>query len=109
MVGVSLVRVRCGRAVVAGIADEVAIDVVFRSELRSDVPVLAISGTLDSRTPPSNAEEALAGFSQVHHLLIVGGAHDDDLLIATDAIGEAIVRFLETGDPGTERVQLPPL
>jgi hypothetical protein len=68
-----------------------------------------ISGTLDSRTPPSNAEEALSGFSHVHHLLIVGGAHDDDLTIATGAIGEAIVRFLETGDPGRERVELPPL
>jgi pimeloyl-ACP methyl ester carboxylesterase len=79
----------------------------FRVELRSDVPVLAVSGTLDSRTPPSNAEEALAGFPHVRHLRIVGGAHDDDLLIATDAIGEAIVRFLETGEPGTDRVELP--
>jgi pimeloyl-ACP methyl ester carboxylesterase len=81
----------------------------FRSELRSDVPVLAISGTLDSRTPPSNAEEALSGFSDMHHLLIVGGGHDDDLLISKDAIGEAMVRFLQTGDPGTERVELPRL
>jgi pimeloyl-ACP methyl ester carboxylesterase len=81
----------------------------FRGELRSDVPVLAISGTLDPRTPPTNAKEALSGFSHVRHLSIVGGAHDDDLLIATDAIAEAIVRFLETGEPGSERVVLPRL
>ena len=43
------------------------------------------------------------------HLLIVGGGHDDDLLIAADAIGEAMVRFLKSGDPGRERVDLPPL
>jgi hypothetical protein len=29
----------------------------FRSVVRSDVPVLFISGTLDARTPISNAEE----------------------------------------------------
>lgn len=81
----------------------------FRGALTSDVEVLAVSGTLDSRTPPSNAEEALAGFSKMHHLLVVGGAHGDDLLISSDAIGDSMVRFLRTGDPGAERVVLPSL
>ena len=38
----------------------------FRAPLRSDVPVLFISGTLDARTPISNAEEYSKGFSKQH-------------------------------------------
>ncbi len=81
----------------------------FREPIESTIPVLAISGTLDSRTPPSNAEEALSGFADMHHLLIVGGGHDDDLLISSTKIGQAMVDFLRTGDPDIERVELPKL
>src|SRR5215204_3224449 len=35
----------------------------FRAPLKSDVPVLFISGTLDARTPVSNAEEYRTGFT----------------------------------------------
>ena len=44
----------------------------FRSPVRSDVPVLFISGTLDARTPVSNAEEYRAGFTNSTHLIIEG-------------------------------------
>ena len=81
----------------------------FRSPLESTVPVLAVSGTLDVRTPPSNADEVLAGFADGGQLKIVGGGHGDDLLVATPAIAEAMVRFLRTGDAGRERIVLPSL
>lgn len=81
----------------------------FRSPLESAVPVLAVSGTLDIRTPPSNAEEVLVGFSDSAHLIIDGAGHGDDLLISTPEIAEAMVRFLISGDPGRERIVLPPL
>jgi pimeloyl-ACP methyl ester carboxylesterase len=47
----------------------------FRSPISSKVPVLFVSGTLDAHTPPSNAREVLAGFSNGRHILIEGGAH----------------------------------
>ena len=81
----------------------------YRGPLASDVEVLAVSGTLDSRTPPSNAVEALAGFSRWKHLQIVGGAHGDDLLIGTRGIAAAMARFLEMGDAGVTEIVLPPL
>lgn len=78
----------------------------FRAPLHSRVPTLFVSGTLDPRTPPSNAEEVARGFPNAHHLLIEGGAHDDDLLISSPRIGEIIQRFLAGEDIGTERVRL---
>jgi pimeloyl-ACP methyl ester carboxylesterase len=78
----------------------------FRSNLMSDVPVLAVSGTLDMRTPPSNADEALAGFSDYAHLIIENAAHGDDLLIGSPEIAEAMARFLATGEAGRERISL---
>ncbi len=81
----------------------------YRGPLEAAVPLLAVSGTLDSRTPPSNADEILTGFSNGSHLKIVGGGHGDDLLIATPEIAEAMVRFLRTGDAGRQRIDLPSL
>lgn len=81
----------------------------YRSRIESNVPVLAVSGTLDLRTPPSNVEEVLEGLENGAHLLIVGGGHGDDLLIGTPEIAAAIVRFLETGDAGVEEIVLDPL
>ena len=49
----------------------------FRSPLRSEVPVLFISGTLDARTPVSNAEEYLTGFTNGTHMIIEGAVHSD--------------------------------
>ncbi|HZI66253.1 MAG TPA: alpha/beta fold hydrolase, partial [Thermoanaerobaculia bacterium] len=47
----------------------------FRAPLRSNVPVLFVSGTLDAHTPPANAKEVLAGFPNGRHLLVEDGAH----------------------------------
>src|SRR6185503_11644771 len=49
----------------------------FRAPLKSDVPVLFISGTLDARTPVSNAEEYRKGFSNSTHIIIEGAVHSD--------------------------------
>lgn len=80
----------------------------FRSPLRADVPVLFISGSLDVKTPPENAEEILAGFPNGRHLLIEGGSHDDDLFLSSPRIAEAMLSFLHGGEP-PRRIELPPL
>lgn len=79
----------------------------FRSPVRSDVPALLISGTLDARTPPENAGEVLAGFSRGSHVVIEHAGHAD--LFAPPEIHRAIAAFYRGEPPQLSRLQLPPL
>lgn len=81
----------------------------FRAPIHSTVPTLFVSGTLDPRTPPTTAEEVARGFPNGRHLVIEGGAHDDDLLISSPRIGDLMLRFLSGEDVGTQRIRLPSL
>jgi pimeloyl-ACP methyl ester carboxylesterase len=96
------IRARCASWPVTDLGDD------YRSPLQSNVPVLFISGTFDARTPPVNALEAARRFTNASHFLIEGGGHDDDLLIATPRIGEAIARFLRDGGVPVKGVTLAP-
>lgn len=78
----------------------------FRAPVRSSAPTLFISGTLDGRTPPSNAVEVASGFSRFHHLVLDGASHDDDLLLSSPRIGEVILRFLRAEPISTEHVEI---
>lgn len=66
----------------------------FRAPVHSDVPALFISGTLDGRTPISNAEEYAAGFPNAHHLILEGAVHSDPLFLSSPKIGETMIAFL---------------
>ena len=81
----------------------------FRAAVRSDVPVLFISGTLDVRTPFENAEEVAAGFPNGRHLVIEGGSHDDDLFLSSPHIVAAMRIFFARGTPDVTRIALPPI
>jgi pimeloyl-ACP methyl ester carboxylesterase len=70
--------------------------------LASSVPALFISGELDSRTPPGNAEEVRRGFRASAHLIVQGGGHDNDLFLATPAILDRIEDFLADKIPKDE-------
>jgi pimeloyl-ACP methyl ester carboxylesterase len=72
----------------------------FRAPLRSDVPVLFISGTLDARTPISNAEEYRKGFTNSTHIIIEGAVHSDPLFLSSPKIKEGMLEFLR-GQPVT--------
>jgi pimeloyl-ACP methyl ester carboxylesterase len=72
----------------------------FRAPLQSDIPVLFISGTLDARTPVSNAEEYRKGFAKSTHLIIVGAVHSDPLFLSSPKIKEGMMEFLR-GQPVT--------
>lgn len=73
----------------------------FRAPLRSDIPVLFISGTLDARTPISNAEEYRKGFPNSTHIIIEGAVHSDPLFLSSPKIKEGMMEFLR-GQPVTE-------
>lgn len=82
---------------------------IFRSPVRSNVPVLFISGTLDARTPVSNAEEYRAGFSQSTHLIIEGAVHSDPLFLSSPKIKDGMLDFLKGLPVSTTRITLPPM
>ncbi len=66
----------------------------FRAPLRSDIPALFISGTVDGRTPISNAEEIAKGFTNHQHLIIRGASHGGDLFTSSPVIVESVKLFL---------------
>jgi pimeloyl-ACP methyl ester carboxylesterase len=81
----------------------------FRAPLKSDVPVLFISGTLDARTPISNAEEYRKGFSNSTHMIIEGAVHSDPLFLSSPKIKEGMMEFLRGQSITTIRIQAPPM
>lgn len=81
----------------------------FRAPLRSDVPVLFISGTLDARTPVSNAEEYRPGFTNSTHMIIDGAVHSDPLFLSSPKIKDGMMEFLR-GEPVTvTKIAAPPM
>lgn len=81
----------------------------FRAPVRSQVPVLFMSGELDGRTPAANVEELLPGFPHGHHVVIENTAHGDHLLLSTPETGKVMVDFMRGAPVGTERLAAPPL
>jgi pimeloyl-ACP methyl ester carboxylesterase len=81
----------------------------FRAPLRSDVPALFISGTLDARTPVSNAEEYRAGFANSAHLVIEGAVHSDPLFLSSPKIKDVMLDFLLGRPVTTTKLTATPL
>lgn len=80
---------------------------VFRGPLQSEVHALFISGTLDGRTPVSNAEEMLAGFPNGKHVVIENVGHGDDLFVASPQILDAMKAFMKGDALPVSRIALP--
>jgi pimeloyl-ACP methyl ester carboxylesterase len=81
----------------------------FRSIVRASVPVLFISGTLDARTPISNAEEYRAGFPNSTHLIIEGAVHSDPLFLSSPKIKDVMLEFMKGQQVSTTRITLQPM
>lgn len=80
----------------------------FRSIIRSNVPVLFISGTLDARTPIANAEEYRVGLPASQHLILEGAVHSDPLFLSSPRIKDIMLEFLKGQPLSTTRIRLPP-
>ncbi len=81
----------------------------FRAPVQSNIPVLCISGDMDVRTPPSNAEAVLKGFPNGHHVIISRAGHDDDLWISSPKIAECIIAFFQGRPIPYHRIELRPI
>jgi pimeloyl-ACP methyl ester carboxylesterase len=81
----------------------------FREPVRSDVPALLVSATLDVRTPPEDAAEVGGRLSRSTLLTVEGPGHGDDLL-AVPEVRAAVREFLRGGAAAAPRpIVLPPL
>jgi len=73
-----------------------------------DVPVLAISGSIDMRTPTSNAASVVAQFPQGHLLVVPGVGHS---VLTSDPSGcavKAVQLWLSGATPPTRCAPAPP-
>jgi pimeloyl-ACP methyl ester carboxylesterase len=66
----------------------------FRTPLRSSLPTLFLSGSLDGRTPISNAEAIKDGFPNSAHIIVEGAGHADTLMFNPE-IQMLMVKFLK--------------
>ena len=82
---------------------------MFRSPVKTHIPALFISGTLDVRTPPSNAEEVRRGFRNSEHLIIEGAVHSDPLFLSSPKIKDVMLEFMKGQKVSTTRITLEPL
>ncbi len=81
----------------------------FRAPLQSAVPILMVSGDLDLRTPPENAERLAQGLTQAGHLRIANALHDDDLWLSHPEISTILQNFFAGTTPLDQQLQaLPP-
>jgi pimeloyl-ACP methyl ester carboxylesterase len=78
----------------------------YREPLISSVPVLFVSGTLDSHTPPYQAEEVRWGMPHAAHLIVENAGHED--LEPNEEVQAVIGDYLAGKDVSARRVALPP-
>ena len=78
------------------------LDDVFRTPVQSDTPTLFCAGTLDGRTPVSNAKAALRGFPNGQLIVVEGMGHDEPVLLL-----DTFMAFLKHREIDVERVALP--
>lgn len=91
---------------VAGMRPTLDLGDDFRASLRSSVPTLFISGTLDGRTSPTEALEELKGLRNGRQLLVENGGHN--IFEADTRVADAVVSFFRGGDvPSTIRLAPP--
>jgi pimeloyl-ACP methyl ester carboxylesterase len=77
----------------------------FRGAIVSDLPVLFISGTLDSNTPPYQAEEVMWGMPRANHLIVPNAGHED--LEPNPEIQSILADYFAGKDVSARRVVLP--
>ncbi len=71
----------------------------FRAPVRSVVPTLFISGTLDGRTSPTEAREEITGLHNATHLIVENGGHN--IFEADTRVADAVVAFFRGGQVPT--------
>lgn len=79
----------------------------FRSQIRTDVPTLFVSGVLDNNTQPFQADEVRKKFKTSTHLVIDNAGHES--MLVDSQVQETMVQFLRGEDVSKVKIALPPL
>jgi pimeloyl-ACP methyl ester carboxylesterase len=79
----------------------------YRSPIRTNVPTLFISGTLDNNTPPFQADEVRRTFRTSTHLVVENAGHES--MVVDTRVQQAMVDYLRGGDVSQTKIALPPL
>lgn len=69
-----------------------AVSAAYENPVRSEAPILMISGSDDPASPPDYGHDALAYLPNARQMLVPGASHDSDLPPCADAIVVAFVR-----------------
>ena len=69
----------------------------YAQPVKSDVPVLILTGQWDPVTPPSNGERIAKTLSNSLNVVVPSGGHGLDGLEGMDCIDNLIVKFIESG------------
>ncbi len=69
----------------------------YADPVRSDVPVLILTGEWDPVTPPSNADTVAKSLPNSLNIVVPHGAHGLDGLEGMDCVDRIIVEFVERG------------
>ena len=77
----------------------------FRKPVVSDVPVLFLSGTLDSNTPPYQAEEIRWRMPNAMHVIVANAGHED--LEPNEEVQSVIAEYFAGRDVSNRTVNLP--
>ncbi len=75
------------------------VDADFNAPLRSDVPVLVLSGGNDPVTPAEYGERALQFFPKNRHIVLAGQGHGQ---FATGCMPRILARFVRSADPAAD-------
>ena len=90
-----------------GFVDVEDLGPAYRAPFESDVPTLFVSGTLDSNTPPAQAEAIRSGFSRGAHVVVENAGHESTLPLPE--VRALIRRFLSGEEVADQRIAGPPL
>ena len=79
----------------------------FRSPIRTNVPTLFFSGSLDNNTPPFQADEVRRTFRTSTHLIVENAGHES--MVVEPQVQQTMVDYLRGSDVSKTKVALPPL
>jgi len=79
----------------------------YRSPIKTNVPTLFVSGTLDNNTQPFQADEVRKTFKSSTHIIIENAGHESMLI--DEKIQQTMVDYLRGRGAGKVKIALPPL
>ncbi len=79
----------------------------YRSPIKTNVPTLFISGTLDNNTQPFQADEVRRTFKQSTHIIIENAGHES--ILVDGQVQQTMVDYLRGQNVSKVKIALPPL